>query len=97
MNILDKITRIYDDHAKMVQNANDIYRDAVCSIEDEVKFCAPHCPITTGIHVFSGIEKLAEIAGAEILTRERNCEYYPVEKYFVYRGREFFQLEGGAE
>lgn len=44
------------------------------------------------IHIYEGIDKLAEILGKEIYESETNNVRYPYRYHFTYKGHEVFQL-----
>lgn len=48
--------------------------------------------VTNEIHIFTGIEHLAECVGKDIKIANDNSEHDPYSKYFVYNGVKFFQL-----
>lgn len=53
------------------------------------------CELDLSIHVFSGIEKLAEVAGVPLNESIRGDAEYPYQYSFVYKGIKVFQIEKG--
>ena len=73
---------------KVIELQKELEKVAVFS--DDLRICTGN--IGESVHVFEGIEQLAEAVGEEIKTKFLDDEY-PIEKYFMYKGMNVFQLE----
>lgn len=63
--------------------------DANIRISSDICVCSQ---FETGIQLFEGIEKLAEIMGCEIKEEINQCSSFPYKYQFVYRNVPFFQI-----
>lgn len=61
------------------------------NLNEQVQLCRPNKENT--LHVYKGIDILADVVGAELLLREDlEDEEYPYYHYFMYDGFEVFQM-----
>ena len=44
------------------------------------------------IHIYKGIQIIADVMGIELKERKRECKVFPYEYFFEYRGIEFVQI-----
>lgn len=72
---------------KMVKIYN--LTNAVSKYSDSVMACEPFCG---GIHIYTGLDEVAEAVGKKICIRNREHTEYPYEYYFKYKGVEFYSL-----
>lgn len=54
---------------------------------DSIRFCK-----CDDVHVYEGIEYLADAAGAVCICTDRKDDTYPLEYFFIYKGVKFFQI-----
>lgn len=80
----------YEQAANDYEQARDWVIDA-CK-DNGISFCETH--YCRGLHVYKGIEKLAEVLGVETEIAERECECFPKKVQFNYRGINVFELKG---
>ena len=80
----EKITKWADKVAKAYNSVN-VLKD----YNDEISLCTCH---NEAVHVFSGLEKIAELMGLDVHYRDRGDEEYPIEVSFIYKNVKFFQL-----
>lgn len=85
---IEKIEKLVNDVASAVQNLNE--------------YCGEHgVSLVTNsyniknktLHVYSGIEKLAEELGKEIIIKARMDSEYPYELSFRHNGITYFQIQ----
>ena len=64
--------------------------------ENGVWICSYH---NNGVHVFEGLEKLAEYTGQKVVVTEREFEKteYPYEWSIVFKGVKFYQISKSKE
>lgn len=63
--------------------------DTTQDYTDDIQLCSP---FTTGVHVFQGIEKMANALGVDTVEGKRDDKNYPTDISFVYQGVKFFQI-----
>lgn len=92
------------DEMQVIERCERISREmgTLCGIGADEARMRPEgvaiCAIYTGgVNVYSGIEKLAGAAGAELEELPFDGPVYRTERRFTHNGLEFFQLEGEKE
>jgi hypothetical protein len=86
------------DLALKVTDAVQALHDAGCVGEDEEECTINFCGLSPfEMHVYSGLNELAELCGSPCVTKPRNCSKYPFEISFVHQGITFFQLDKDEE
>lgn len=68
--------------------AKNLYDENI-KISRDISTCSQ---FESGIHIFYGIEELAEIMGFELREIICECSSFPYQYYFVYRNVPFFQI-----
>lgn len=80
---VEKVAKAYNS----VRNLKD-YSEDVC-------FCESYRG--NEVHIYSGLEYIAEMLGIELIYTDRHDDDYPFEVSFVYKGVKFFQLNTSME
>ena len=97
----ENVKKWLDDIVSYVKRSKNIYYD-LCwghldtdagEYENNIRACEPRADC---VHIFDGIDKLAEILGYELKKEINNKDNYGVYEYtyyFEYKGLKIFQLE----
>ena len=72
---------------KLVDTQNELRDLKYCNTQIEV------CGIMDHIHIYRGIEKIADAVGAELRMIRGDDREYPYRYFFRYRGWEITQIE----
>jgi hypothetical protein len=72
---------------KLVDNQNELRNLKYCN--SQIELCGP----TDTIHIFRGIEKIADAVGVELQMICDDSREYPYRYFFRYRGWEVTQIE----
>ncbi len=81
--ILEKLVGLSDSYKSMSAGVPE-------NLEAKITLCNIGCE---NVHIFSGINALADACGESLSTREGTSAQFPVEYFFRYKGKYFFQLD----
>lgn len=84
----ERLDKVIEARAELILRIEDF--KMVCEAA-EIEFCGGVC--INDIHVYSGIEKLANILCCEIETVNRDSEDYPTQVQFTYGDILFYELK----
>lgn len=59
---------------------------------NEIEICGMSSSLDTGVHIYKGIEQLAELLGVELEKEERYDKRNPYDYTFRYKGYRVFQI-----
>ena len=88
IDTINQIDRIIDN-----QGYNLVWGDVIDGeFENEIQLCGLSRSVSNSIHVYNGIDKLADLLEVHLLEKDRNDEDYPYLYYFYYRDRKIYQI-----
>ena len=88
IDTINQIDRIIDN-----QGYNLAWGDVIDGeFENEIQLCGLSKGVYNSIHVYNGIDKLADLLEVPLLEEDRNDEDYPYYYYFYYKDKEIYQI-----
>lgn len=84
-----------------LQRSTDRYLNRLVTTKKALFELATHdqirlCNTDLCVHVYEGIGELAAAAGQTLSVKQRNCQDFPLELYFVHQDVTFCQLKSTA-
>ena len=68
-----------------------VYHKTKATAEFDAQICICE-PFSSGIHIYKGIEMVADVMGLALKEIKRDDAYIPYEYSFIYKGVKFFQI-----